>query len=68
LKKTIKPKYVSYMPKGVPKDQRWFWTEAWQKGEREADENIRKGRVKSYDSVEDFIKAMDGKRRKKKKK
>jgi len=29
----------------VPKDQEWFWTEEWQKKEREADEAIKKGEI-----------------------
>lgn len=68
VKKTKKTKYVSYMPKGVPKDQRRFWTPRWQKMEKEADEDIRNGRVTRCNSLEELIKALDGMRRKKKKK
>lgn len=33
-----------------------FWTkEQWEKAEREADEDIKAGRVKRFDSVEDLI-------------
>lgn len=39
----------------IPADQAWFWTEEWQKGEKEADEDIRLGNVKSFDNVEDLI-------------
>lgn len=39
----------------VPVSQKWFWTEPWQKGEREADEDIKKGRVKTFANVEDLI-------------
>jgi hypothetical protein len=58
--KTKEPKYVKYMPKGVPKDQRWFWTESWQKGEREVDEEIRKGKVKKFNSWESALEYLDG--------
>ena len=39
----------------IDKDQTWFWTERWQKKEAEAEEDIKKGRVKSFDSVEELF-------------
>lgn len=39
----------------IEKDQAWFWTEGWQKGEREADEDIKAGRVKRFNNVNDLI-------------
>jgi AbrB family looped-hinge helix DNA binding protein len=39
----------------VDKEQSWFWQERWQKLEAEAEEDIRKGRVKSFDSVEELF-------------
>lgn len=42
----------------VDKDQAWFWTERWQKGEREADEDIRAGRVQHFDNAEDAIASL----------
>lgn len=29
----------------IDADQAWFWTPGWQKGEREADEDIKAGRL-----------------------
>jgi len=41
--------------KKIPKDQRWFWTEAWQRRYREALEDVKAGRlVGPFESVEDF--------------
>ncbi len=40
-------------------EQAWFWTERWQKMEREVEEDIAAGRVKSFDSVDDFINYLD---------
>ena len=39
----------------VDRDQAYFWTREWQEGEREADEDIRMGRLKIFDSVDDMI-------------
>jgi AbrB family looped-hinge helix DNA binding protein len=45
----------------VDKDQSWFWQERWQKLEAEAEEDIRKGRVKSFDSVKELFDEIEGK-------
>ena len=39
----------------VDRAQAYFWTRDWQEGEREADEDIRMGRLKTFDSVDDLI-------------
>jgi len=50
------------MPKKlVDKNQAYFWTKKWQEGEREADEDIKAGRVKTFDSVDELIKDLDRK-------
>lgn len=47
----------------IPKDQAWFWTEEWQKGEKEADEDIKAGRlIGPFDSVKEFKKALKKRR------
>ena len=43
----------------IPADQAWFWTEEWQKGEREVDKDIAAGRVKRFDSVEELFEDLD---------
>ena len=43
----------------IPKDQAWFWTKEWQKGEAEADEDIKKGNLTRFNNVEDAIKFLD---------
>jgi len=50
------------MPKKlVDKSQAYFWTKRWQEGEREADEDIEAGRVRTFDSVDELIKDLDQK-------
>ncbi len=36
-------------------DQSWYWFEWWQKAEKEADEEITKGQVEEFSSMEEFI-------------
>jgi antitoxin MazE len=43
----------------VAADQAWFWTERWQRMEREADDDIAAGRVAQFDDVEDFLADLD---------
>jgi hypothetical protein len=48
------------MPKKlVDKSQAYFWTRKWQEGEREADQDIKAGRVKKFDSVEELISDLE---------
>ena len=42
----------------VDKSQAYFWTNKWQEGEKEADEDIKAGRVKTFDSVEELVKDL----------
>lgn len=42
----------------IPKDQLWFWTREWQLKEQEADEDIARGRVKEFSSVEELLKDL----------
>ncbi len=44
----------------IDKGQSWFWQESWQKLETEAEEDIRKGGVKSFDSVEELFDEIEG--------
>jgi AbrB family looped-hinge helix DNA binding protein len=43
----------------IPADQRWFWTDKWQKEEQEAEEDIAAGRVKSFDNIHEAINWLD---------
>jgi AbrB family looped-hinge helix DNA binding protein len=43
----------------VDKSQAYFWTRKWQEGEREADEDIKAGRVKTFDAVEELISDLE---------
>lgn len=43
----------------IPASQKWFWTEEWQQGEREAEEDISRGNVKKFDNVHDLIAELE---------
>jgi len=42
----------------IDKNQAYFWTKGWQEGEKEADEDIKAGRVKAFDSAEELMKDL----------
>lgn len=44
--------------KMISKDQAWFWAKEWQKKEREADEDLKKGKYKEFKNVKDLIKDL----------
>ena len=44
----------------IDPDQAWWWTEDWQKGEREAQKEINKGKLMgSFSTVEQFKTAIE---------
>jgi antitoxin MazE len=43
----------------VPADQAWFWTERWQRMEREVDEQIDRGELTTFDSSDDFLSSLE---------
>ena len=43
----------------VPADQAWFWTDRWQRMEREVDEHVGRGEVASHDSAEELFADLD---------
>jgi len=44
----------------VDADQAWFWTDAWQAGEREASEDIAAGRTTRSANAKEFVKDLEG--------
>jgi antitoxin MazE len=52
---------IELRPKvAIDQTQAWFWTERWQEMEREADADIRAGRVSHFDDADSLIKHLDG--------
>ena len=50
------------MPKKlIDKSQAYFWTRRSQKAEKEASQDIKAGRVRNFDSVDELIKDLDRK-------
>ena len=43
----------------VPPDQAWFWSERWQRLEREAQADIDAGRLATFDTVVDALAHLD---------
>jgi AbrB family looped-hinge helix DNA binding protein len=51
----IDSKIVLKLKKVVDKEQAWFWTKRWQAGEKEAEEDIKAGRVDEYPDADTAI-------------
>ena len=43
----------------VAAEQVWFWSERWQRREREADDDVTAGRLATFDDVEELITDLD---------
>src|SRR2546427_8571285 len=39
----------------IQKDQRWWWTQAWQSGERQVEQDLKAGRVKVFESANELL-------------
>lgn len=42
----------------VDRSQTWFWSKEWQKGEKEVDAEIRRGKLKRFATVDSFLKDL----------
>ena len=42
----------------IDADQAWFWTADWQRGERQASEDITRGRVRRSRTGDEFIDSL----------
>lgn len=55
-------KIVLTPQKLIPKEQEWFWTKKWQEKEREAEEDIKAGRVYGpFTSGKELVKSLKSK-------
>jgi antitoxin MazE len=55
----VKDEQAVLIPKKlVDKNQSYFWTKEWQEAEREADRDIKAGRIKVFQSVDELIKDL----------
>lgn len=43
----------------IPPDQAWFWSERWQRMEREVQQDIEKNHVHNFDSVEETLRFLN---------
>ena len=51
----VRDRAVLVPKKLVDKSQAYFWTKEWQEAEREADEDIKAGRVKPFNSADELF-------------
>lgn len=43
----------------IERSQAYFWTKRWQEGERQAEEDIKAGRVREFANIDEAIKYLD---------
>jgi AbrB family looped-hinge helix DNA binding protein len=43
----------------VAATQAWFWAPAWQTAERQATDDIRRGRTRTYETEKDFLRRFE---------
>ena len=43
----------------IEKSQAWFWTREWQEEERQVDEDVRQGNLKTSEDVDSFLVDLD---------
>jgi len=56
---TVEDDRAVLLPKKlIDKSQAYFWTKEWQEAEKEASEDIKAGRVKTFDTAKEMIKDL----------
>ena len=43
----------------IDKEQTWFWSKRWQEGEKEVDEYIKVGKVKTANSLRELLEDLN---------
>lgn len=43
----------------VPADQAWFWSERWQRMEREVDRHVERGEATVFDDTDSFLRSLE---------
>ena len=52
---TVEKESVVMKPKSlIDENQAWFWTRGWQKGEKEVDKALKKGKKASFKTVSEM--------------
>ena len=60
LETVVKEDKIIIIPKKtIDAKQSWFWSKEWQEAEKEAEADLRAGRVKKFKNVEELIKDLD---------
>lgn len=60
LETVVKEGKIIIVPKKtIDADQAWFWSKEWQEAEKEAEADLKAGRVKKFKNVEELIKDLD---------
>jgi len=60
LETRVKDGKIIIVPKkAIDAEQSWFWSKHWQEAEKEAEVDIKTGRVKKFNNVEELIKDLD---------
>ncbi len=50
---------IRLIPQVLVRSQAYFWTERWQEGEREAEEDLKAGRYKNFDDIESLLDELE---------
>lgn len=60
LETEVRDGRIIIVPKKIiDAQQAWFWSREWQDAEKEADADIRAGRVKKFKTAEELIEDLD---------
>lgn len=49
-------------------DESWFWTEEWQAGEKEAEEDFKAGRYQEFDTIDSLLTYLHAEKKKRQRK
>lgn len=57
---TLEGLFTSWLEETIKADQAWYWSEGWQRAEREAEAELEAGRYEDFESMDALLADLMG--------
>ncbi len=60
LETSLEKLFTSWLEEKLEADQAWYWSDGWQRAEKEAEADLQAGRYKDFDSMDALLADLMG--------